>query len=336
MSNSTSEPAGNGNTENWQPEPRGGNEKKQPKQAPLLRLSDVLKEFRADADTANTARITGQPRGALSGLGELDRELSGAFVPGVHFVHGNAGAGKTAFCLQVAAQCLCPCVFVTCEMAPVELLRRHTARVTSTYLNRLKSGEMSGADAEKLALEAIEAAPDLAFMDATRDPANVQSIVDNALIVKGAALHVLIIVDSLHSWAQGNAQGLPEYENLNDAVANLQKIAHALRAPVLVVSERNRDSMKGESDGVSSGAGTRKIEYGAETVISLERKADAVPDGAGEVDIILKLAKNRHGAAGKRISLKFNGALQGFREPNTLEKTEAAVKSNATRNGTRP
>ncbi len=44
------------------------------------------------------------------------------------------------------------------------------------------------------------------------------------------------------------------------------------------------------------------------------REEKPQPDGAGEVDVTLKLVKNRNGAAGKAVPLKFNGALQSFRE----------------------
>ncbi len=303
MSDPTSEPA-----ENRQP---GKTDESKP-QARLIQLDKILVDVRRDADAAHEARVTGKPRGAISGLASLDRELAGAFAPGVHFIHGNAGTGKTAFVLQGAADCQSPAMVVTCEMSPAELLRRHTARTTKTYLNRLKSGELTGTQAECLAMQAIAAAPHLAFVDATTAPAPLAFLCNAAQIVKGDAKHLLIVVDSLHSWAQGLSSGLPEYEALNVAVSDLQRLAHRLNCAVLVVSERNRDSMK--SGGINAGAGTRKIEYGAETVIDLERSLDAKEDGAGEVEVTLKLAKNRHGSAGKAIRLKFHGALQRFSE----------------------
>jgi replicative DNA helicase len=304
-------------------------------QARLMQLRDVLGDVRRDADAAHEARLTGKPRGAISNLPSLDRELAGAFAPGVHFIHGNAGAGKTAFALQVAADCQCPALFVTCEMAPAELLRRHTARVTRTFLHRLKSGEMSGADVERLTVQAIEAAPDLAFVDATTAPASSLYLLECAKAVKNAApdeKHLLIVVDSLHSWTQGVATSATEYDSLNEGIGALKRLSALLDCAVLVVSERNRESMKG-GDGINSGAGTRKIEYGAETIISLERDAKADEDGAGDVEVAFKLAKNRHGAPGKSIRLRFNGALQSFRDLGTVERCEAAVSANAARTG---
>jgi replicative DNA helicase len=66
--------------------------------------------------------------------------------------------------------------------------------------------------------------------------------------------------------------------------------------------------------GLNAGAGTRKLEYGASTVIDLTRDEEAREDAAGEVPVTLRLAKNRNGAAGKAIPVKFHGARQRFRE----------------------
>jgi replicative DNA helicase len=271
---------------------------------------------RADADAAHHARTTGTPRGPVTGLVLLDKEISNALAPGLHGVYGNAGAGKTAFALQVATSCQCPALFVTCEMAPAELLRRHTARATKTFLGRLKSGEMTGGEAEALTLSAIAAAPQACFLDSTRFPAPISHIHECALIAKGDAPHVLIVVDSLQSWAEGLELGGGEYETLNAGVKSLRTLSHSLTCPVMFVSERNRESNKkpGGAGGLNAGAGSRKIEYGAETVFDLERDMDTQPNGAGEFEIKLKIAKNRHGSVGKSINLLFNGALQTFRE----------------------
>jgi replicative DNA helicase len=219
---------------------------------------------------------SGTPRGPLSGFKALDRELGGALAPGVHIVHGQPGAGKTAFALQVAAHCGCPALYVTCEMSSLELLRRLTANLTGTFLGRLKSGELAPATSLALARQAAQSVPDLALADATQTYANPFWIRDAALATKGEAKHFLLIVDSVHSWAESAAHESTEYDALNAALAALRGLAHQLECPVLAISERNRDSMgKG---GMSAGAGTRKIEYGAETVLDLGREAGARED----------------------------------------------------------
>jgi replicative DNA helicase len=283
----------------------------------LYPLSALLPDFCADAAAAHEARITGKPRGPISGLETIDKELAGAFSPGIHGIHGNAGAGKTAFGLQIASSCQCPALLVTCEMAPVELLRRLTARITGTYLGRLKSGEMPPDAAEALARQTIEALPMLAICDATTAPATPEYLLQAATATRRDAQHFLMLVDSLHSWAGALTATLDtatEYETLNTGVAALQSLAARLRAPVLFIAERNRATMK--DGGLNAGAGTRKIEYAGETVLSLDREIDAPENGAGEVAIKLRFSKNRNGAAGKTVALQFNGALQRFTETN--------------------
>lgn len=289
--------------------------------APLIRFSDALVELRADADANYLSRASGQLRGPITGLPRLDREISRAFTPGLHGVYGNAGAGKTAFGMQVATSCGFPALYITCEMAPSELLRRHTARVTQTFLGRLKSGEMSGEQVELLARRALGAAPHVCLLDATRAPASPFRVAECAYIAKGEAAHVLIVVDSLQSWAEMMAPaGAGEYETINAGLLALRRLAHEMRCPILFLSERNREANKKPGGGLNSGAGTRKIEYSAETVLDLDRDMDEQANGAGEFRINLHIVKNRHGNIGVRIPLLFNGALQQFHEAESSER----------------
>ncbi len=279
----------------------------------LCRLSDLLGAWQNDAQAAFDARTGGKARGPVSGLPGLDRELGGCFAPGVHIAHGQPGAGKTAFALQVAASCGAPCLYLTCEMAPLELLRRLTARLTNTFLGRLKSGEMRPADSLELARRAAGQAPQLALVDGTRAYASPGFLRECAEIVRGDSPHLLIVVDSLHAWTESAPPvGATEYDTLNMGLLALKRLTSELGCPLLAIAERNRGAMQG--GGMSAGAGTRKIEYGAETVLDLERGEGVLAGRDGEVEVKAKLCKNRHGAAGKSLPLKFHGALQRFTE----------------------
>ena len=112
----------------------------------LTRLGDLLGAWEADAEAAHQARITGAQRGPVTSLRRLDRELGGALAAGLHIVHAPPGAGKSAIVAQIAATSGCPALLVTCEMQPLEIFRRHTARATGTFLQRLKSGELRPSD----------------------------------------------------------------------------------------------------------------------------------------------------------------------------------------------
>ena len=322
--------------------------------AQYMRLGDALTELRADADANHAAKISGKPRGPITGFPRLDAAISNRLSRGLHGIYGNAGAGKTALAMQIGTSCGFPALYVTCEMAPSELLLRHTARITQTYLGRLKSGEMTGEQVVNLALRGAAAAPNFCFLDATRFPASPDRIRECASMARGKEPHVLIVIDSLQSWAEtmlsavadeaaqeAAAKGQPaprdyggsEYEILNQGILALRTMAHDLNAPILFISERNRESMK--SGGLNAGAGSRKIEYGAESVFDLDRDMNEQPNGAGEHLINLRIPKNRHGIQGVEIPLFFNGALQQFREQTTEEAIGAASKNNAARNGAR-
>ncbi len=296
-----------------------------PAEARYVRINSLLDEWDADADARAEARKTGQPLGPMTGLVRLDAALGSALEPGLHQLHGNTGVGKTAFALQVAASCGCPCLYVSCEMRALELLRRITARVTSTFLGKFKSGELAPEQSRLLVRQAAKATPALALLDATVAPASAKLIGDRAVLNKvtssgdnaDAPPHHLIIIDSLNSWAEGAYPGVPEYEQLNTALAALREVAALLACPILIINERNRSGM--EKGGVNSGAGSRKIEYGAESVLDLDREKDKegkpLPeDASGEVSITLRIGKNRNGTTGKPMELKFNGALQRYKE----------------------
>lgn len=283
----------------------------------LLRFADVLGAFRVDAEAAHDARVNGTARGPATGLRELDDVLGGVMQPGVHIVQGGSGVGKTAYALQVAATCGFPALFVSCEMHLVELLRRHTARETGTFLDRLKSGELAPADAVKLAEKAIAAAPELALVDGTQTYISPTWLYNFALDTRQDARHVLLVIDSIHSWAE-QAPGLEtEYEALNGGLAALRQLASRLNCPILGVAERNRASMA--TGGISSSAGSRKFEYGAESVIglSVEEGKDAPVLLAAQKPVRITVEKNRNGASGMSLKAVFNGALQLFsdREP---------------------
>ncbi len=279
----------------------------------LVRFADVLGAFRADAQAAFDARVNGVARGPGTGLRELDDVLGGVLQPGVHIVQGGSGVGKTAYALQVAATCGYPALFVSCEMHLVELLKRHTARATSTYLGRLKSGELAPDDAVRLAEQAVAAAPLLALVDATRAYLHPDLLKDFALSTRGDAPHVLVVVDSVHSWAEASPLALSEYDTLNAHLAALRRIASLGNCPILGVAERNRAAMA--TGGLNSAAGSRKFEYGAESVVGLavEEGKEAPPGGAsGEKPVRITVEKNRNGAAGMSLKAVFNGALQKF------------------------
>jgi hypothetical protein len=199
-------------------------------------------------------------------------------------------------------------------MRPLELLKRLTARETGTFLGKLKSGELAPADSLAKARQAVQAVPGLAFADACDAWASPEWLRQAALAVRGDRPHVLVCVDSVHSWSEAApALDLTEYDRLNAAIAALRALAGQLGAPILAIAERNRASMT--AGGLSAAAGSRKFEYTGESVLDLNVDEKDPPAAAEyEKTVVLHLAKNRNGSAGRRYRLRFHGALQRFTE----------------------
>jgi replicative DNA helicase len=280
----------------------------------LWLLAQLVAEAVNDATDAHEARKSGQPRGPLTGLKRLDREIGGSLPKNaLTMILGNTGAGKTAFAGQIAADCRCPAVYLTTEMAPVELLRRHTARESNQFLGRLKSGEMTPGEVERLITEAARKLTHLSLVDGTTAYASVSYLREVMEAAKGDAKHAVLVIDSLNTWARGSGSGASEYDALNEHLTALIRLAKQARCSIVVICEQNRAAIKAGAEGnPNAGAGTRFIEYSADLILDLDAKKPE--DGAGERAVALTISKNRNGAAGKPLALEFNGALQRFRE----------------------
>ena len=97
-------------------------------------------------------------------------------------------------------------------MRPGELLRRITARVTRTFLGKLKDGTLTGATVHELATRAAAQCPRLIIADATEAYARPDWIKHVAESLKAGNDHFLIVVDSLHSWAES---ARPNHKTMN-------------------------------------------------------------------------------------------------------------------------
>jgi replicative DNA helicase len=283
-------------------------------------LSDLVSQFVADTEDAALARASGTPRGPVTRLRDLDEAMGGYLAPGVHILQAAPGAGKTAFALQVAAGCGFPALYVSSEMGLLELFRRLIARETGTFLGKLKTGELGGQEAMRLALRTAEKVPHLAIMDGTLAYASPELIRDAAesLRERASAKHVLIVLDSMQMWARsakGSSKELltaSEYDLINAGLDAAARVGSDLACPILAVSHRNRQGNKSDG-GLHAGKGSGDLEYMAETVIDITRR-DEQPDAAGEIEVRLSIHKNRHGVPGVSFPLRFCGRVQEFRE----------------------
>lgn len=289
---------------------------------PLYGMAELVEGLTKDAAKRHQAKQTGRPFGPVpigGQTGKIAREFGGAFPAGLHILLGGSGVGKTAFALQTAATCQCPALYLSLEMSALELLRRQSARVTGEFLDRFRSGQKTADEIRALAIRGARDAPDLWLMDATQawpDEAHIAATARKIRKESGSD-HLLIVVDSLSAWADGMPDAANEYEAVSDAVGIFRSIAAHLDCTVLAIAERNRASFakNASKDKTGAGAGSRKLEYGSESVLSLERFEGEIPsDPDIEKFIDLTFSKNRNGSPGKEVRLLFNGAEQKYEE----------------------
>jgi len=246
----------------------------------------------------------------------LDSVLGDWMWPGLYILHGVAGAGKSALASQIAVQCGVPVLYITCEMTPVQMFTRMTALATSTYMYVLNHKGTPSNVVEAKYLESTKKLKHIVIADGTTPPALTPHwIMSTAQYMSQVDdMTPLIIIDSLHAWTETvQREDTSEYQSLNSAIMSLRKIIAYRDCPILAISERNRASMN--TGGLAASRGSGRIEYTADVVLDFTRedKTDAYRPNE-PIDVVLKIVKNRFGATGGFIPLRFDPKVMKFTE----------------------
>jgi replicative DNA helicase len=263
--------------------------------------------------------ITGVPSGFL----DLDSLTSGFQTSELVVVAARPSMGKTAFCLNIAANAAAEgqgVAIFSLEMSKEALVQRMltaTARVDS---HRVRQGTLRDSDFTQLARAAgilqtyqlwIDDTPSLTLLEMRSKARRLK--IDNDL--------KLVIVDYLQLMRS------PEYSDnrVQEISGSLRALARELQIPVIALSQLSRASEQrgGErkpilSDLRDSGA----IEQDADLVIFIHRpeyydREDETKKGVAEV----MLAKNRNGPTGD-VQLRFVREYTRFDNLSNREEAE--------------
>ncbi len=258
----------------------------------LMPVSQYMAGWLEDYAERVEARISGVPRGAVTGLKRLDAILGGCLMPGLHFVTGKAGSGKSAFLLQAALNCGVPVVYVTCELSAYEMLNRLMCVTSGVTMNEIKQGAVSLSDVSALVESLMLKTSHMNFMDGSGQYLDHQRILDACETARTdhPSKRMLLIIDSFHAWSAMSTGNQTEYMNLRDHVTYARQLSSRLKSPVVLASEQNRMSKDGSGgQAASKGYG---VEYSAETLINLELSAAT---SERKVAMNVYVEKNRHG-----------------------------------------
>lgn len=274
---------------------------------PVLNLA--LEQIQAAANTA-----TGLS-GLETGYTELDRMTSGWQNSDLVIIAARPAMGKTAFVLSMAKNMAIdrniPIAIFTLEMANVQLVKRLISNVASLEGEKIKSGQLSQEEWDRLntRLRKVYSAP--LYLDETPGLSITELRTKARRLVRERGVK-LIMIDYLQLMnATGLKLGSREQE-VSTISRSLKALAKELDIPIIALSQLNRSTETREdkrpvlSDLRESGA----IEQDADIVCFIHRPeyyTKSPVDGEGN-DIRglaqLIVAKHRSGAVGD-VKLRF-------------------------------
>jgi replicative DNA helicase len=262
----------------------------------LMPVSQCLPDWEDDYKLRVDSYLNGTARGAVTGLQYLDNVLTGCLMPGLHYITGGSGTGKSAFLLQIAVRCGVPVVYLQCEMSRNELINRLICNLNGASISKLKSGQYKPEEISAFMDVVQTRCHQMYILDGTKSYVDINQLSEACKTARGEDRNCMLIIDSFHSWSQSVSLRMDapfssqnEYTNLRDHVTACKRLSGELNAPILLATERNRHSAGGLS--TSKGYG---VEYSAETMINLV-SADEYDPNAYSKKMAVYVEKNRHG-----------------------------------------
>jgi replicative DNA helicase len=256
--------------------------------------------------------------GIPTGYGELDEILAGLQNSELILVAARPSVGKTSFGLNLTRHATVaeklPAFFVSLEQSRIELAERLLCCEARVDSHRLRKGNLSSEDMEKL----IEAGGILRNAKLFIDDTPAQSmlrIAANARRLKHRHGIKMVVIDYLQLIEPENRRD-PRQEQVAQISRRLKFLARELEIPVVALAQVNRSSEERQdhrprlADLRESGS----LEQDADTVLMLHRP-DRYEPGQQEGLIEVIIAKQRNGPTGE-VSLKYVKQFMRYEDYN--------------------
>ncbi len=262
----------------------------------------------------------GTPTGVRTGFRELDRMI-GALEPGsLTIIAARPSMGKTSLALTIAQHAALkekvPVGIFSLEMPAIQLVTRIITAEARIDMNRLRQGQLSERDFQRLVDVAgriseapiyIDDTPDLTLLELRARARRLAAQYDLGLI----------IVDYLQ--LMSGAAGSSKSENRQQEIAaisrGLKGLARELEVPVVALSQLSRavESRPNKRPMLSDLRESGSIEQDADLVLFIYRDEYYNPhsDKAGIAEIII--GKQRNGPTGT-VELQFHAAHVRFND----------------------
>ncbi len=273
----------------------------------------------------NLALITGEDKekykGISSGFGMLDKYLTGLNKSDLILIGARPAMGKTSFALNLAQNIAMgarkKCVVFSLEMTKQQLAERLLSAQAGVESQKLKTGELTDSEWERLGAAAGQFNDVELYLDDTSS-ITVPEIKSRIRRMKNVDC---VIIDYL-----GLISSATKKENrvqeVSEITRNLKMMAKDLNIPVICCAQLSRGTEghgKNHKPQLSDLRESGSIEQDADIVLFLYRedyyRNDVAEDKQDEIDANkteLIVAKNRHGATGT-IEMTFDKEFTRFR-----------------------
>jgi replicative DNA helicase len=190
-------------------------------------------------------------------------------------------------------------------MGKSELYNRIIAMEASVYLGNIEKGTIRDHEWQKIAETIRQTKHELAIHD--KSGQTIQQIRALANSVKSDGKLKAIVVDYL-GLIQDTEKGRKRYEMITDISIGLKNLARDLEVPVIALAQLNRgpEQRKNSEPDMADLRDSGGIEQDADVVILLHREQVEGDMEWERSQMILNVAKNRHGTTNKAW-LKFEG-----------------------------
>ncbi len=240
-----------------------------------------------------------------TGFTDLDKITGGLHASELVILAARPSMGKTAFAMNIAENIVIksdkPVLFISLEMAAVELIERMLCSVARVNGHRMRNGSLSAEDRQRL----IRIAGDLSKVPLFVDDSptrNISEIAGGARrIIRRQGCLGAIVIDYLQLIQPDDARD-PRQEQVAKMARRLKGLARELKVPILCLAQLNRqaEESRDHRPRMSHLRESGAIEQDADVVMFVHRDdyyKSADDEGAeesrGQASIIV--AKQRNG-----------------------------------------
>ena len=241
-----------------------------------------------------------------TGFTDLDKLTGGLHASELVILAARPSMGKTAFAMNIAENVVMksnkPTLFISLEMAAIELIERMLCSVAKVNGNRLRNGTLKTEERQSLPKVASMLSSVPLFID--------DSPTRNVSEIAGAARRVLrrqgdlglIVIDYLQLIQPDNSSD-PRQEQVAKIARRLKGLARELKVPILCLSQLNRqvEDSRNNRPKLSHLRESGAIEQDADVVMFVHRESyfhKGEDTEHNETDAVIIIEKQRNGPTG--------------------------------------